>query len=336
MQKIQLDVVVSQRKNRTDGFINYGQKADLSFYQIPVIIIEGGKPGKTLLVDGAMHGDETEGSEAIIKLAAELEGQEFNGTFIGVPALNMEAFTVISRATIVDGFNLNRVFPGRKDQYTTHYLAAVYMERVVQYADAVINFHGGGDVLHLEPLCAFLPFDGPDDKLGKVCYEMAKAFNVQYLWSQQNLPFAGITSLEYKKAFGIPTIIPEVGSQCSRLHNRFRDIEICYNGIKNVMAYFEMIPPTNQKPVENKMHIELNYLHSRNGGFMTPIKKEGELFEEGDLLCVIDDLFGRRVEEIYAPWKGVVIGFWSVPVIHPGDWCSLAGRLIDPPADYNG
>ena len=71
MPKIQLDVVVSQRKNRTDGFINYGQKADLSFYQIPVIIIEGGKPGKTLLVDGAMHGDETEGSEAIIKLAAE-------------------------------------------------------------------------------------------------------------------------------------------------------------------------------------------------------------------------------------------------------------------------
>ena len=68
MSKIQLDVVVSQRGNRTDGFINYGQKADLSFYQIPVIIIEGGKPGKTLLVDGAMHGDETEGSEAIIKL----------------------------------------------------------------------------------------------------------------------------------------------------------------------------------------------------------------------------------------------------------------------------
>ena len=50
MPKIQLDVVVSQRKNRTDGFINYGQKADLSFYQIPVIIIEGGKPGKHCLL----------------------------------------------------------------------------------------------------------------------------------------------------------------------------------------------------------------------------------------------------------------------------------------------
>lgn len=39
-------------------------------------------------------GDETEGSEAIIKLAAELEGQEFNGTFIGVPCLKYGSFYV--------------------------------------------------------------------------------------------------------------------------------------------------------------------------------------------------------------------------------------------------
>lgn len=334
MSKIQLDVVLNQRENRTDGFINYGQKADLSNYQIPVIIVEGGKPGKTLLVDGAMHGDETEGSEAIIKLAAELEGKEFAGTFVGVPALNMEAFTIISRATLNDGFNLNRVFPGRKDQYLTHYLAAHYMEKVVTHVDAVINFHGGGDVLHLEPLCAYIPFEGSDDVAAKVSYEMARAFNVKYLWSQQNLPFDGITSLEYKKAFNIPTIIPEVGSQCSRFVNRERDVDICYNGIKNVMAYFEMIPPTEQEEVKDKIHIELNYLHARNGGIMKLEKRENELFEEGETLCVIDDVFGNRVETLNAPWPGVVIGYWSVPVIHPGDWCSLAAKIISPPEFY--
>ena len=334
LAKVELDVVVSQRGNRTDGFINYGQKADMSHYQIPVIIVEGGEPGTTLLVDGAMHGDETEGSEAIIKVAAALEGKEFKGTFIGVPALNMEAFTMISRATLTDGFNLNRIFPGRKDQYITHYLAAHYMEKVVSHVDAVINFHGGGDVLHLEPLCAYIPFDGPNDKAARVSYEMAKAFNVKYLWSQQNLPFGGITSLEYKKAFNIPTIIPEVGSQCSRFFNRERDIEICYNGIMNVMAYFGMIPPTGHEEIENKIHIELNYLHARNGGFMTLQKRENENFEEGDVLCVIDDLFGNRVETLRAPWPGVVIGYWSVPVIHPGDWCSLAAKIISPPENY--
>lgn len=334
MQKIQLDVIVNQSEKRIDGFINYGQKSDMSFYQIPVIIVNGGLPGKTLLVDGAMHGDETEGSEGIIKIAAELENIEFAGTFIGVPALNMEAFTNISRATLTDGFNLNRILPGCKDQYITHFLAAHYMERVVSHVDAVINFHGGGDVLHLEPLCAYIPFDGPDDTAAKISYEMAQAFNVKYLWSQQNLPFDGITSLEYKSAFNIPTIIPEVGSQCSRFINRDRDIDICYNGIKNVMAYFEMIPPTDHKPVEDKMHIELNYLHSRNGGFMKLKKRENELFEEGEVLCVIDNLFGERVETLKAPWPGVVIGYWSVPVIHPGDWCSLAAKIIDAPEFY--
>lgn len=327
--EIKLDAVVNQRGRRTDGFINYGQKPDCSNYQIPLIVIEGTRPGKTLLVDGAMHGDETEGSEAIIKIAAELENSDFAGTFVGVPALNMEAFAVISRTTLTDGFNLNRVFPGTKDKYITHFLAAEYMDRVVSHVDAVINFHGGGDVLHLEPLSAYLPSEGPDDTVAQISREMADAFNVKYLWCQQNLPFDGITSLEYKRAFNIPTIIPEVGSQCSGFFNRDRDIDICYGGIKNVMAYFEMIPPTGDKPVENKMHIELNYLHARNGGLQKLCKRENELVQEGEVLCVIDDIFGNRVEELKAPFPGVVIGYWSVPVIRPGDWWSLYGRILE-------
>lgn len=326
--KIELDEVVRQRGNRTDGFINYGQKPDCTHYQIPVIIVEGSKPGKTLLCDGAMHGDETEGSEAIIKLAAELEHTDFCGTFVGVPALNIEAFSFISRATLIDGFNLNRVFPGTKEKYITHFLAAEYMDRVVRHVDAVINFHGGGDVLHLEPLAAYTPIEGPDDKVSQVSLAMAKAFNVKYLWCQQNLPFDGITSLEYKKAFGIPTIIPEVGSQCSRFTNRERDVQICYQGMKNVMALFEMIPPTGDKPVEKKMHIELNYLHTRNGGIQKLCKRENELVEEGETLCEVDDLFGNRVDELKAPFPGVVIGYWSIPVIRPGDWWSLYGRIL--------
>ena len=229
-----------------DFCARYVSASDAAVENIREKAVMGVFSGKTLLVDGATHGDETEGSEAIIRLAGELEGKEFNGTFVGVPALNMEAFTTIRRSTLVDEFNLNRVFPGRKDQYTTHYLAATYMERVVQFADAVISFHGGGDVLHLEPLCAYLPFESADDQVAKTSYEMAKAFNVPFLWSQQNLPFSGISSLEYRKAFNTPSIIPEIGSQCSRLHNRQRDINTSYNGIKNVMAYLGMIPDTKQ------------------------------------------------------------------------------------------
>lgn len=324
MAKIQLDQIVRQDGNRTNGFINYGQKPDCSFYQIPIIIIEGGKPGPTLLVDACTHGDEHEGMEAIIKLAKELEGKTFCGTFVGVPVLNVEAFSSLSRASLSDGFNLNRIFPGNMDTYITHRLAAVYLDRVVKQVDAVITFHGGGNVLHLEPLVGYLP---PVDEVGKKGYEMAKAFNCKYTWRMQNLPFTGVSALSYKELYNIPTILPEVGSQCSRLHDRDKNIKICYDGIKNVMAFLEMIPETEKEQIE-MMDIELHYLHSYNGGIQTLVKRENAIVEEGEVLAYMQDLFGNVIEEIKAPYPGVVVGFWSVPLIRPGDWWSLYAKIL--------
>ena len=324
MGKIRLDQVVKQEGNRTNGFINFGQRADTSYYQIPVIIIEGGQPGPTLLVDACTHGDEHEGAEAILMLAKELEGQTFKGTFIGVPVLNVEAFSNISRASLSDGFNLNRIFPGNTETYSTHRLSAVYIERVVKHVDAVITFHGGGNVLHLEPLVGYLP---PVDEVGEKCYEMAKAFNCRYTWRMQNLPFVGVSALSYKELYGIPTILPEVGSHCSRLHDHDKNVRICYDGIKNVMAFWGMIAETKKQTVD-MMDIELHYLHSYNGGIQTLVKRENEIVEEGEVLAYMQDIFGNVIEELKAPYRGVVVGFWSVPLIRPGDWWSLFAKIL--------
>lgn len=324
MKDVKLDRIIRQEGNRTDGAIQYGQKADSSYYEIPIIIVKGNKPGPTLLVDTATHGDETEGSEAVIKLAAELEHTDFAGTFIGVPALNIEAFMLIRRTTLTDEINLNRIYPGNMDTYITNRLAAVYLERVVPCADAVITFHGGGDVLHLEPLCGYYP---ADDELGARNKAMAEAFNVKYNWACSNLPFTGNAQVSVYK-MGIPCIVPEVGSHCSRLHNRQRDIDICYRGIKNVMIYMEMLDEQAPEKVE-QMTIELHYLHSYNGGIQTPVKQPNEIVKEGETLCVMQDLYGNVIEEMKAPWHGVVIGFWTPPVIHPGDWWSLYAKILE-------
>lgn len=324
-EKIVLDVIQEVKGNRTNGYINYGQKPDGSHFRIPVIIIEGGQEGPTLLVDGCTHGDEYEGAEAIIQIAKELEGKSFAGTFVGVPALNMEAFSCISRASITDGFNLNRIFPGNKETYITHRLAAIYLERVVKFVDYCINFHGGGDVLHLEPIIGYLP---SDDEAGKKSLEMAKAFNCKYLWNMANLPFTGHAVHSFKEMYGVISILPEVGSHCGRLHDREKNVKICYDGIKNVIAYLGMEEYPKPEPVDH-MVVELYYLHSSNGGIQTICKKENELVKEGETLGIITDVFGTVIEELKAPYPGVVIGYWSVPVIRPGDWWSLYAKILD-------
>ena len=323
--KIVLDDIVSVRNNRTDGYINYGQKPDGSQFRIPVIIIEGNKEGPTLLVDACTHGDEYEGVEAIAQISKRLETENFCGTFVGVPALNFEAFSNISRSSITDGFNLNRIFPGNNETYITHRLAHKYMERVVKFVDCVITFHGGGDVLHLEPIVGYLP---GDDAISRKTLELAKAFNQKFVWKMQNLPFEGVSAIEYKKILGIPTILPEVGSHCGRLYDRELNVKICHDGIVNVMIALTMVDEEAPVPVE-KMNVELHYLHSCNGGIQKLFKHKGDIVEAGEILGEIYDVFGNKIEELKAPYQGVVIGFWSVPVIRPGDWWYLYAKILD-------
>jgi len=323
--RIKLDEIVYSDHFRTDGFINFGIKPDSSNFRIPVSILEGFKQGPTLLVDACTHGDEYEGAEAIIKLINNMNAKDFSGTIVAVPALNFEAFANISRSSITDDLNLNRIFPGDSNKYITLRLADIYLNRIVRNVDCVITFHGGGDVLHLEPIVGYLP--GQDD-VSKKTYEMAKAFNAKYTWRMQNLPFEGVTVTTYKKMYNIPSILPEIGSHCDRLHNREENISKCYDGIINVMNYLGMVE-NNDMVIKESIDVELHYLHASNGGIQRQIKKENEIVEEGELLAEITDVFGNKIEELRAPYHGVVIGFWSVPVIRPGDWWYLFAKILN-------
>lgn len=324
-QEIILDTIAKSQDRRTDGYINFGIKPDGSVFRIPVILIEGNKEGPVLVVDACTHGDEYEGAEAILRLARELEKESFSGTFVGIPALNFEAFGAISRASTTDDINLNRIFPGNPDTYITQRLADIYVKRIVKHADFVISFHGGGDVLHLEPIVGYLP---SDDEAGKLSQKMAKVFNTEYTWRMQNLPFDGVSVQAYRKLFGTPSILPEIGSHCDRLHSRQKNVGICRDGIRNVMAGLGMLSGGAPKPVE-QVEVELHYLHASNGGIQTLLKREKELVRKGETLGVITDVFGNVVEELKAPYDGVVIGFWSVPVIRPGDWWYLFAKVLD-------
>ncbi|HWQ74131.1 MAG TPA: succinylglutamate desuccinylase/aspartoacylase family protein, partial [Syntrophomonas sp.] len=310
---------------KIDGYINFGIKPDNSKFRIPVTILNGSGEGPTLLVDACTHGDEYEGAEAIIKLVDKLSDGSFAGTLVAVPALNLEAFSNISRSSITDGLNLNRIFPGNSEKYITERLADIYLKRVVRNVDYVITFHGGGDVLHLEPIIGYLP---GDDEIGKTTYEMARVFNGSYTWRMQNLPFTGFTTVIYKEMFGIPAILPEIGSHCDRLHNKDKNVDRCYEGMLNVMSYLNMIKDSKPE-VKPAMDVELHYLHASNGGIQKQFKKENDIVEEGEVLAEIHDLFGNKIEELKAPYRGVVIGFWSIPVIRPGDWWYLFAKILD-------
>ncbi|HOL18113.1 MAG TPA: hypothetical protein PLY40_07510 [Bacillota bacterium] len=82
------------------------------------------------------------------------------------------------------------------------------------------------------------------------------------------------------------------------------------------------------KKVDQQIDTELNYLHTPVGGIHTPLQKPMQIVKPGDILAAITDVFGNHLAEIECPFDAVVVGYYSVPVIQPGDWSYLIGRLL--------
>ena len=85
MPEIAVDSIVAKAGTKAHGYVTAVNRVDGSALGLPVVIVAGRKDGPALLVDGAIHGDEPEGTLAIMSFARELDPEQLAGAFIGVP-----------------------------------------------------------------------------------------------------------------------------------------------------------------------------------------------------------------------------------------------------------
>jgi len=327
--KFDLQGILKQKGTKHQGFIEIARKVDGSSVRIPYIILVGAQDGPTLLVDCCHHGDEYEGAEGIIKITRELDPKDIKGALVTVPVINLEAFADGQRIAKMDWSfqDMNRAYPGDPEGLITKRITAFYRENFIAHADYMITFHGGGNSLYLEPLCAFAP-SKKEGKTGETAYKLAKAFGVKVVWGNLgDAPFTGTTTT-MSTQYDLPLIAPELGGQCVRHDLREENVNLCANGIKNVMMELDMLPGKPAK-VEGQIEVGIRYLHTDEGGIHKPLKKVYEECKKGEVLSEITDLFGNKVGEVIAPYDGVVIGYWAYSTIHPGNWAFLYGSYLD-------
>ena len=101
---------------------------------IPLLIANGAREGKTLVVFAAVHGNELEGVQAIQDVFRQLDTEEMAGRLIAVPVANLPAFRVVTRNSPIDGLNLARVF-GNKDGSITEKIAYYLGKLIMPEAD---------------------------------------------------------------------------------------------------------------------------------------------------------------------------------------------------------
>ncbi len=283
----------------------------------PLMVVNGVKDGPVLLVHGGVHGDEYESGEAIRGIWRDIKPSGLAGAFVGVPVVNVPAFEAGRRCNPLDGINMNRVFPGNLNAFLTEQLAYHYYNEVLVKCDMVLDMHGGGVALAISPTVIYREMFS--EELQAKSKELAYATGVDLIWRGGG-KWRGSINIEGMAA-GKPTVTIELGGE-GRCLEEF--VQAQRKAIDNVMKHYRMIPGKPDLPKE-RIIAPGTFGFASKGGFYRPTKQLRDLVKKDEVIGTISDLFGDVVEEIRAPFDGIIVSQRTFPTIHAGDWTAFVG-----------
>ncbi len=134
---------------------------------LPVLAARGQRSGPTVVITGAVHGDEYEGPAAIHALFNDLDLAQLAGVVIGLPVVNGAAWEARSRISPGDRLDLNRLFAGTKGDEPSRILAEVIFETFVRSCDVLIDLHSGGAKLVHLPMIGWYGDSSEGERLAR-------------------------------------------------------------------------------------------------------------------------------------------------------------------------
>ncbi len=274
---------------------------------IPVYVKRGKRPGPTLFVSAAIHGDELNGIEIVGRLIRSNSIERLRGTLIAVPMVNVYGVLNQSRY-LPDRRDLNRSFPGSKKGSLAGRLANLFFKEVVCKCDVGIDLHTGA--IHRSNLPQIRAnLDDPE------VLEMAKAFGVPVLL---NADIRDGSLRQAASEAGVKMMLYEAG-QALR-YDEF-SIRAGLRGIINTMRHLGMLNKRKSKghDIERFIARESGWVRASESGLVTHLAQLGDFVEKGDRLAVIADPYGDFQAAINSPAEGVVIGKQNIPLVQEGE-----------------
>lgn len=270
-----------------------------------VHVIHGRKPGKTLFVSAAVHGDEITGVEICRRLLRAPQLKRIDGTLLVIPIVNSIGFLNHSRY-LPDRRDLNRSFPGTERGSLASRLANLFMKQIVERSDFGIDLHSAA--IHRMNMPQIRCSDSNMETI-----KLAEVFGAPIIITSK-LREGSLRQTAQAKDVEMLLFEAGEGLRFDELSSR-----VGVSGILRVMGALGMIsrpPKPARKPV---ISTSSSWLRAPLGGLLRTFKGVGEAIVAGDTLGIIADPFGETEEEVVASQSGVIIGRTNLPVINEGD-----------------
>jgi predicted deacylase len=272
---------------------------------IPVIALHGTKPGPTVWISAAIHGDEINGVEIVNRVLRDLDPKTMSGTLLAVPVVNLYGFMTGDRY-FPDRRDLNRSFPGSRNGSLASRVAHLFMSEIVERSNVGIDLHTASD--HRTNLPQ-IRCDMNNDETR----ELAEVFGARLSMHSKN------RSGSLRKSAtdtGSTVLLYEAGEPW-----RFNDdaIEVGVAGIRRVLRHLDVAPWDGPEHEPAPISRSSRWIRAGKSGMAHINVQAGDTVEAGQVLGTIEDAFGTKLSTIRTKGAGLVIARTLYPLVNRGD-----------------
>ncbi len=283
----------------------------------PVLVAHGAKAGPTLCLTAAIHGDELNGIEVVRRTVNSLDVKALRGTVIGVPVVNLLAFTRGARET-PDRRDLNRYFPGRPDgSFADRIAHALFANIVTPHCDYLVDFHTGSfNRSNLPQLRANL-----DDK--RVRRFVRQFGDIPVMFKRGSRKMLRRVATEA----GIPGVSFEFG-ESTTVQTPY--VDSAERALATALVNLGMLPGEKRR-VEQPVYRKSRWIRAENGGIFISHKLIGDEVKAGEVIGVIANPLTEEEKPLTSGVDARVLGLASNQFVLPGYGVFHLG-IAEPPA----
>jgi hypothetical protein len=280
----------------------------------------GDKTQKRISIVSGIHGDELEGQYVCFLLGQWLRANpdKIKATIDIYPAINSLGIDSITRSVPFYDVDLNRIFPGSKNDFLP-----------AQIADGVVNAMKGSEIaIDIHSSNVFLR-EIPQVRIAKsqeeVLVPLANKLNIDFVWVHDAVTVLESTFAHAMNTLGTKTLVVEMGVGM-RLGQAYGHQLL--DGILHLMAsegFLAIEPPKIRFPIQSHVG-EVAYLNAASPGLFVPAIEHCQMIEKGSVVGhIVDPLSGKTLDEIIAPIGGILFTLRAYPIVYEG---SLVGRIF--------
>jgi hypothetical protein len=268
--------------------------------ELPIVIISGTRPGKTVLITAGVHSCEYVGVETCFRLMEEYKPEELVGNLVIIPALNRTGFEArIPTLVPEDHKNLNRMFPGNANGTFSEKLADYITKNFFPDIHFYIDLHSGEVYEDLKPYIYYV--GNCAKEVSEYAKGAAKLTHVDFMVKSN----ASTGCYNCAGMMGIPSLLFERG-EAGRWSNK--EIEENLRDIHNVLSYVGLVEDEPILPEKEPFVLEHPlYQNITTSGIWHTNLKAGDSVKVGQIIGTVSDYFGNLLEEVYAEHDGEVL-----------------------------